>query len=366
MAKGYAAPLDASPAITASAAAMYPAIRAVVTNRQGQTVAYPIALSLNLWSVNQALWERYFPGESRPTTWQGLFRTMLRFEEENNDDENLFLTEWDYEPMVKAVLRAFIQQREARGLGVDFNEASLRETLTLLSRVNGLMLEKGIDYLFEGDVHPESEVLGEYAIFSQGGSGYSTYKATLDGYGGLMPFTFGEGETPFVPGYMLVLLVNPLSKQLDLALDFVAQAAKPESGMMRYYMLHESATEPVENPDWKERMAKARQEREALEARLSDCDPADRRQLEDDIAAAHAEEAWQEGRQWKISVQGIAGWQAVAPNLRFFENASLLSEEMEAQMDVLVARYGAGQLDLDGLLRQLDQVARQIYLEQAQ
>ena len=131
-------------------------------------------------------------------------------------------------------------------------------------------------------------------------------------------------------------------------------------------MLHESATEPVENPDWKERMAKARQEREALEARLSDCDPADRRRLEDDIAAAHAEEAWQEGRQWKISVQGIAGWQAVAPNLRFFENASLLSEEMEAQMDVLVARYGAGQLELDGLLRQLDQVARQIYLEQAQ
>ena len=318
IAKGYAATLHENAAIAQSVAAMYPEIRKVLLDDNGQIVAYPQSLDLSLWDVRLPLWEKYFGQEPLPATWQELFSAMLRFEKDS-DGGDLFLLEWSYEHMLSQVLSSFLAQRD--GTAINFLEPAFQETLALLAQVNEAMLGKGISYLFEGDVYPESELLGEHSLFLQGGSGFSTHKATLNSYGGLPPFTF-DGMEPVIPGYMRVLVVNPLSPRQELARDYVALAAKKDTNLIRYYMLHENATEPVEDP------------------------------------------APRGAAKWIIPQEGIDAWRDTVPHLRFFERSAFLREDMQKQFDKLCARYLGGQLTLDALLKQMNDVARMVSLEQ--
>ena len=65
-----------------------------------------------------------------------------------------------------------------------------------------------------------------------------------------------------------------------------------------------------------------------------------------------------------VSPEGLTAWQQTAPRLRFFERALLTGEAMNTQVSQLCARYIGGQLTLDGLLTQLNDVARLVRLEQ--
>ena len=325
MAKGYAASLEESRELTESAAAFYPQIRAAITDDGGTLRAYPLWLNTaGLWECNEALWEKHFGEEPLPVTWKGLFEAMLRFEQQDDDDGDLFLMEWDYAYLMETVIRDFIAQREAAGQGVDFSEPVLRETLEALSQVNDCMLAQGITYLFEGDVYWDSEVTGVRSLFCMG-AGFSTNKATLDSYGALPPFAFCEEEIPVIRGALSVLIVNPLSDRQELAREYIAILAKQDWNPVYTAILRADAVTPVENPNWNGK---------------------------------------EEANRWKVSPEGLTAWQQTAPRLRFFERALLTGEAMNTQVSQLCARYIGGQLTLDGLLTQLNDVARLVRLEQ--
>lgn len=366
----FAAGLHDSPEIANSVAAMYPPIRAVLLKDDGQIIAYPKDLSLDLWSVNMPLWEKHFGNEPIPATWKALFEAMLRFEEQDDDDGDLFLVEWSYQDMVMRVLNAFMEQREGSWEAIDFGDHTLKEALKALEQVNDCMQKRGITYQFEPDLYPENDVMNR-SVFYTGGGGISTYKNGLAGSDDLMPFTFAQGEEPVVHGYMSVLIVNPLSVHQQLARDYIACAAKQETNFTRYYMLHADATEPVEKANWQEQLQSYTEREKMLKAQIAQPDaaknPMTLKSLQDELSSVQWFLSQQDFIKWQISPDGIAAWQKIVPQLRFFEKSMLVAGKdgaMQEQMEKLCARYTGGQMTLDALLMQMNDVARLIYLEQ--
>ena len=367
---GYASVLSDSPEIAESAAAMYPQIRAVLINNEGQIIAYPQELSLNLWSVNMPLWEKHFKDEPLPTTWKALFDTMLRFEETDDADGDLFLMEWSYQDMVVRVLNAYMEQYDTAGGSIDFTDPALNEALTALSNVNDCMLRRGITYQFEGELYPDSEIMNR-SVFYIGGGGISTFKAGLAGSDDLMPFTFKQGEDPVIHGYMSVLIVNPLSKNQQLAREYIANAAKKETNPTRYYILRADATDPLEKENWQEQLQSYKEQEETLKAQITKTDAAEDplklKSLQDELDVVQRRLGRQDSIRWQFSPDGIAALQIMEPLFRFFERSLLVTgsgSAIQEQMEKLCARYTGGQITLDACLKQMNDVARLISLEQ--
>ncbi len=366
--KGYAAPLDET--LFSEAEALYPAVRAALTDASGRLVAFPSQLNVSLWSANAAIWREYFGNEPLPTTWAELLSAYLRFEDgQGPDDGALFLEEWSYENLLYRLITAFVEQRSESGAPPDFSAPELREALSLLAEVNESFLSRGIDYLFEGDVYPESEVLDK-SIFYTGGGG-NAILTTSDDLGGAVdipPFVFTAGDAPVIHGYMRALVVNPLSDNQALAREYIACAASRESDIVRYYALRPGENEPIEREDYAARLADYQRQQAALEETLAnpDLDPEEAAIARDSLERVQ----WYLERpgflRWRISPEGIARWRAIAPSIRFFEDAVCVPSDGDAadtQLRALCAQYAGGQADMDGFLMKLTDTMRLIWQE---
>lgn len=317
--KGFAAALGDEPRIAESVADMYAPLREVLLDASRCIVAYPVSLNVSLWSVNRELWGRYFGNAALPATWEELLTAMLDFEKMDNQEGDLFLNAWDYEDMVQRILWAFLQQSD--GNTADLQDPALSRCLNLLAQVREAL---GVDHFSSETMYPESERGGvEHALLGIGQASYNTHLSSLDvsARDALLPLTFHE-ESPCLPAALQVLVVNPRSPRQELAKAFVALAAEPENGLLRYYMLHASATEPVYRTS-------------ALSGQTYAL----------------------------ISPEGLAAWQQAVPFLRFYERSTLVRGDVQAVLQDCAQQYVHGRLDVQGLLAQAERRIAMVQME---
>ena len=137
----------------------------------------------------------------------------------------------------------------------------------------------------------------------------------------MLPLTF-HGESPCLPATLQVLVVNPLSPRQALAKAFVVSAAAPENGLLRYYMLHASATEPVYRTS----------------------------ALTGETYAV-------------ISPEGLTAWRQAVPFLRFYERSPLVRDDVQTVLQDCAELYAHGRLDLQGLLAEAERKIAMVQLE---
>ena len=310
--KGFAVPLEDHPVIAASAEKMYPVIRSALTDSQGRLMAYPDDVNVSSWGYNAELWPQHFSGREMPTTYLELFQMMREFLE--NDDGDYFFDMYSYPAMVKEVIDVYVA---AHGDETVFNNPALKETLTLLAEVQQTLREMHLD---SWDVYElYSELDDSYHDLLWQTLAYSDNQVSL-GYDDHSFFLMVDDE-PSTPCSMYALIVNPLSQRQELAKDFVAVFARPDMHPVRYAILHTDAKPST---------------------RLN-------RQGEEE---------------WVVSPEALEDWAYVAETLRFGERTLLMSDRMDEQIETLIARYADGQLTLDRMLEQMDEVAAMIRNEQ--
>lgn len=310
--KGFAAPLDDHPVIAASAEKMFPVIRSALTDSQGRLMAYPETVNVTSWGYNEEVWPQHFDGREMPATYLELFRMMREFLE--NDDGDYFFDMYSYPTMIKDVIDAYVA---AHGDATAFSSPALKETLSLLAEVQQTLREMRLE---SWDVYELfSELEGNYHDLLWWTLAYSDNQASL-GYNDHSFFLTVDDE-PSTPCTMYALIVNPLSERQELAKAFVAIFARPDMSPVRYAILH------------------------------TDAQPSKR------INRAGEEE-------WEVSPDALEDWARVAETLRFGERTLLMGDRMDEQIDILVTRYVDGQLTLDKMLEQLDDVAGMILDEQ--
>lgn len=312
--KGYAAPLDDDPIIAASAEKMFPAIRSALTNGQGRLAAYPAEVEAPGWGVNWELWQKHFGDKPLPSTYRELFEDLQAFLELEDDDGDLFFDYYDYPTMVQYVMKAHLA---AQGDDARFDDPALRETLMLLERLQQTLRERRMESWDEMDMFYE-EVGGLHSLVWHD-MAYSTSHWALGGNSRRFMLSL-DGELR-AQGLMYAMIVNPLSTHQELARAFIALSASPDMETTRYAILHTDG-QPV----------------------------------------MHTYPSGEE--EWRVSPDALEAWARVAENLRFGERTLLLGDRMDEQIGTLITRYVAGQLSLDQMLEQLDDVASMILREQ--
>ena len=315
--KGYAAPLEDNPVIMASAEKLFPAIRSVLTDGQGRLVAYPEEVTIVGWVAKKELWEKHFGDQPLPTTYRELFEDLQAFLEMENADDDLFFDFYDYEMMVQNVIEAHLA---ARGGETHFSDPALRETLLLLAQVQQILRERHMETWFEMDMFYE-EIGGLHSIFKNAIL-YSTNSGSLRGDdSGSVVVTLSVNGESMTNGRMYAMIVNPTSTRQELAKEFIAFAARPDMGAARYAVLHTDG-QPTK---W---------------------------------TTLAGEELWE------VPPEALEDLTNITASLRFGERTLLRGDRMAEQIEALTARYVAGQLTLDRMLEQLDDVAVMILNEQ--
>ena len=379
--KGFTADLSESTVIVEDIAAMYPQAQAVLTDAQGRPMAYPRSLKgFNPWAINTPLWEKFDMGPL-PTTYAQLFDYMLRWQREFADDhpDIAFLDgSYDGAGLTEVVLRNYILLYEEPGKPLDFSAPVLRQ---VLDGVAALELEPhNWENMTDDDWQAFQELRNRPAIFSMYGrtgmfhdpnttpyfSDSERHINSYDAYTPLLPMVFEEGQTPKIRVGMDVMIVNPTSANIDLALQYLEFYAKEGMDYYVRYALRPDLNEPVEHQNHALTVQIMEEWRKDVEEQLKTADGLTKRELEDSLDYLDRWLADEEQNRWELSPGGISNYRTLAPYMTFAENSLFFRQGENGVNEVLndlLARHRDGQLPLDAFLRELDNKMRMIVLE---
>jgi len=377
--KGFAADLSESAVITEAVAAMYPQAQAVLTDAQGRVMGYPRSMDgLNPWSINLPLWEKFGMGPA-PTTYAQFFAYMLRWQQEfaeDNPDIAFLDGSYDGAGLTEVVLRSYILLHEEPGKPIDFSSPMLRQAL---EAVAALELEThNWENMTEEDWEAYQELRNRPALFSMYSrtgmyhdpnttpyfSDPERLYASYDAYSPLLPMVFEEGQAPMIRVNMDVMVVNPISANIDLAVQYIECFVKEGMDTYALYALRPDLNEPVENKNFAASVQAMEEWRKEVEEQLKTAEGLAKRELEDSLDYLDRWLADGEQNKWELSPGGIASYRALAVYMTFAENSLFFRQGGAAEMlGELLARYSDGQLPLDAFLRELDNKMRMIVLE---
>ena len=139
--KGYALVLDDT-AIADLLDDMHPLYRSMLLNDEGQLVALPTMVSVNLVTVNQELWHETFGADTPyPTTYRELFTLMMDWEEHYSDayaDVNM-TGDWNLRTLLSRMIEQYILAYESDDGQLSFNTPVFTETMeTFVDLLNSM------------------------------------------------------------------------------------------------------------------------------------------------------------------------------------------------------------------------------------
>ncbi len=374
--KGMAAPLT-SEALQQNLSSMYPVIQDALTDGDGNLVAYPSRLYLNLYQYNQGFWDLAFKGEAFPTSMEILMDYWLRWEQDYADDypEIEFVDNFDYALWCKRIIQMYIRQHDADGGTLDLFNSDLRTALEKLGQIAHIRQAAGR--------HTSALSMDDYdgmaCIFS-----FSTRKAmnaptTLlfttpeeylyDVY--MYDYTtvtmrFAEQDDPTVDGTLYVYVVNPYSTHQEEAQKLIELASAMEIDPYLYYAIYPQCNTPYENPDFARITALYEEEKATLEAarKEADADELESIDLQLDYYNQYLNNL--EQQRWKISAEAIADGRQQMEKINLHAASLYLSGSGTSADEVMTdicARYSNDLLSLDGFLQELTNKIRMMELE---
>lgn len=380
--KDYAADLSASAALAQDIDSMYTQVKEVLVNESGAPMAYPRNLSFNPWTVNTKLWEEYDMGPL-PTTYSQFFAYMQQWLEEyadDNPDVTFLDSSYDGSGLAEVVLHNYILQYEEPGKPIDFNNPVLKEVLEIIGKLE--IVEYDFDSMTEDDWNEYYEMRSRPAIFTMYGRMGLFYDPDAtqyissdpdrqkydvnEAYADILPMVFEEGQTPMMRAGMEVMVVNPISPNVDLALKYIEYYAQRGMDSYTRYQLHPDLSEPVVRKNFDMEVKSMEEWRDRATEMMETASETDKRDLQDSLDYTTRWLSEQDKNKWELSPGGIANYRKLAPYMQFAADSAFFKQTSGGAMEMLrelLSRYTEGQQSLDAFLRELDSKMRMIVLE---
>lgn len=341
--KQYGADLSKSETLRQKTAEMFPYMQNAISDK-GRIYAMPREIYLPALAYNKEIFaELHMPV---PTTYQAYFEFCIHWLQDDADAYpdytlNPFLE--DLEPVT--LLRLYADERAHNGLPLVFASDSLRATLDAYMRLKSAAANLEVD--------------------SNGTSLFSLVYIPYEGEYDVMPLTFEAGNQATVsPGKeeCYYFVVNPYSKNQDQAITFLETwltTLSPQENLV----LFTTTNTAVENPEYHEILQRNEDKIQAAEKKKADAEPIEAQALADTIALLKADRAWsQEHERWLISPTELA-----------LRDRDIASAYLETMNPIPLIENGnptffrlyltTPPLDIDAFLHRVDELAKQIAIE---
>lgn len=274
--KGYCADLSAYPALTEAVERMYEPFQEAVKNKNGQICAVPISAWSSGWRVNMDVMEEIgLTMDELPTNYVELSEFVTRWNEEFAQDYDMYTvfstsgSDYIKNNLFDYVITDYLNYCQAQGGSIRFDTPVFREVVAAIDAMD----VDGILPSFESknDIWRESLLDFGYTVVGNF-SDNDTYSAPLP-----MSLT---ADTPVVnTAEVTVVFINPKSKNLDLAAEYVACMVEALDTNSQY-VLYADVKDPVENTNYEENIARIEESITDLEKMLETADPSEKKDIE--------------------------------------------------------------------------------------
>lgn len=383
--KQLAASLSASELIAADVGQMDSAIQRVLCDDAGNVVAYPEALMLWRYGINEGYWHMFWPDRPLPETFCEVLDAWMDWERDWAQDYpglGFIGEDFDYAQWVEKIIRLYVMQHDTDGLP-DLDAPALKSALEKLREVYEIRVSAG------RTVHGEPDP--QIANDSETGPGFIfyvtlhdamfpdalvQYRGTDDYLYGLpkgefrwLPLTFDGNSAMDTDGRMNVYVVNPYSRHLEDALHFIECMTEIEAAPYLHYAIHPDVNEPLEDAHYEEMRARYTGMREMYQSAI-DAAQADNRDTEKLENELRYYDAWlaEDGYRWRISSEAIRQYREMIsekPLNVHAESPYIGAGDASTLVFIRSAcdRYADGNLSLDAMLREISSRAQMICAE---
>ena len=362
--KGYCADLSSSQKLMDYVNSLYPALRDEVM-KDGKLYAIPVTLyGSTLSYMPSKLEEIGLTEEDMPTTFVELCEFITRWNNEWIDDESKtnvmpFCTTMSNRSVVfDLMLKAYLDYYDAKGEPLTFDTPEFNAMLTALDSMDASNLDM-----------PANMSDQEYDEYYQLYSGVFVDRgllSTAEGEYAAVPLklSIGEGKDFTVGTTMEVLFVNPRCANLPEAIKLLECYVDTLDNSYKILMCPD-CNDPVENQYYQETLKNFQDSLAELQEQLKTADDAEKRDLEDAIKYYEDSLNNKESFRWDYSAQTIAQYREIGDHV-FARHANILysaGDDTSTQLRSLHERYVQKQITRDQYIKELNQKARMIVLE---
>ncbi len=367
--RGYMVELD-DERLTSAISEMYPAIQDALT-RDGSVIAVPLSVYSWIPGLNYEGFEKIgIPREQVPDNWTELMELLPELPDKLPEDGSVtifgeYATQEDVrDQLFNAILTAWRTQLFAEGGDPHYSDPELVNALELASTLDlaALGLPEGDD---EAEAAAYSWIGGtgdnrpcQLIVFSVGCTLGNFYNN--DAEPALLSVAPG-GETG-LPLSMTVAFVNPFSKNVDLAQEFLVEMMNCLDETVTYN-LSDKYAEPVHNQTMLASIEDARETLESMKAQLEVAEDVDKPALEEEIANQEAYIADMEKNSWKISQEDIEQFRAMDDKLLVSRYDFLNGADDDGELADLTQQFLDGKVSAADFLKEVDRKVRMRAME---
>ena len=357
--RGYMADLSGSEKLTKLADGLYDTIQNAIV-RDGKLCALPVYMYASASACSMPAFEKAGLTEADiPVTWMD-FLTMLNNLPESVDGTTISAFEPMYDipgirrELADRILRSYLLNLQ--GGGEAFDAQKLTGLFKALDAVDFEAL--GVPEKLDEDSFSWSD---DGVLFGSG-SGISAYTYTLTDTSKPMLLALDEGVPAMIPLEVQVCFVNPYSKNVDLAVEYLECMADhmEESFLVQAFP---GNNEPVLDPYFEENIKIIDEYIASLKTNLENAEAEDKTHLTEELKQMEESRAqyMEEGR-YSISEKSIANYRSFAPLLRVNTNMGMDVKNAE-EINTLVSQFADRAIDAETLVREMDNKLRMMMME---
>lgn len=362
--KGYCADLSSSQKLMDYVNSLYPALRDEVM-KDGKLYAIPVSVyGSTLSYMPSKLEEIGLTEEDMPTTFVELCEFITRWNNEWIDDESKtnvmpFCTTMSNRSVVfDLMLKAYLDYYDAKGEPLTFDTPEFNAMLTALDSMDASSLDMPAnmsDQEYDEYYQLYSGVFVDRGLLSTAEGEYATVPLKL---------SIGEDKDFTVGVTMEILFVNPRCANLPEAIKLLECYVDTLDNSYKILMCPD-CNDPVENQYYQDTLKNFQDSLAELQEQLKTADDAEKRDLEDAIKYYEDSLNNKESFRWDYSAQTIAQYREIGDHV-FARHANILysaGDDTSTQLRSLHERYVQKQITRDQYIKELNQKARMIVLE---
>jgi ABC-type glycerol-3-phosphate transport system substrate-binding protein len=355
--KGYAEPLNGSEILMKNAEKFYPAIKDAVCI-EGKLYGYPANVIPQCWTINQTKWEEFNLGEY-PKTIEDLIEVIKLWNDKKHEEEQqeytLFESAGGFRKIAAFAVKQYLLGNNANGEMANFDTDDFKNVLTLLWD-NKELFEEELD----SDRMP---IIMTY--FQYYGTGYNDSDKVVS----VIPPLFNANSNRLVGASMDVLVVNPLSKNKQEAIEFLEFYAE-NADTIKKYSLSPADNKPVRSSGFENLQAATLEKIEFLKNSLDNAaDEFERRGIQELIDREQRDYNYREENSWDVTQEGIEIYKKIANSFEFPLNSVFTDDSLRGEDQAIyqvINEFADGVLPMDMFIKTLNEKARLIYLEGVQ
>lgn len=363
--RGFMAELD-SEEIAEAVGRMYPPIRDALT-RDGEVVAVPVSVYGWVPGLDVEGFEKIgIAQEALPGNLKELIEFLPTIPERLPDDGSITLfNEYETQESVRSellglILETWRTQSNASGRELRYDDPELKELMEAALELDyeALGLPEGDDtqgYSYSYTFGQERKYhLVQFSAGCTFGNFYSDATPT--------PMSPVSGEEGYIPLTLTVAFVNPFSKNVALAQEFLEELVRNMETATRYSVSDE-LNEPVRNEDMLNYIDEIEESIEESRAKLQKAEDVDKPAIEEEIA--NLERAVEDLRKnsWTVSQEDIDWYRAHAGQLTVDRYNFLNAADEDGELSDMAEQLLEGRVSVEDFLNEADRKVRMRAME---